>query len=132
MEVLAQAELQAKHYAEASAAADQALALDPKAFKALIYKGRAQDGACQEESSRPRTGSDPRLVLQGNRLDPQSPEPLDVLLSKPSSSRASTPPAQAVDGLLFAVDLVPQDDRPPPDGGRQLLREGRRRCGREG
>ena len=42
MEVLAQAEFQAKRYMESAAAADQALALNPNAFKALIYKGRAQ------------------------------------------------------------------------------------------
>ena len=37
-----------------------------------------------------------------------------------------TPPTQAVDGLLFAVDLVPQDDDLRLMAVRQLLREGRR------
>ena len=42
LELLARAEFQAKRFEEASEAADQALAINPNAFKALIYKGRAQ------------------------------------------------------------------------------------------
>ena len=55
MDTLAQAEFQAKRYDEASAAADRALALNPKSFNALIYKGRAH-WSSQERTGYQRTG----------------------------------------------------------------------------
>lgn len=122
-EVLAQAELQAKNYAEASAAADQALALNPNGFKALIYKGRAELGMAKKN---PQAANWPAIrgwFSKANRLDTQSPEPL-AYYYKAFVEQGATPPEQAVDGLLFAVDLVPQDDDLRLTAVRQLLREG--------
>ena len=76
LEVLAQAELQAKHYPEASAAADQAIALDPKAVKALIYKGRAELELAKKNKQAANWPAIRGWFSKANHLDPQAPEPL--------------------------------------------------------
>jgi tetratricopeptide (TPR) repeat protein len=123
METLAQAELQGKNYDAASAAADKALALDPKATKALVYKGRA----LLELGKKTPTTTDWTAIRgwfsKANHLDPQSPEPL-MYYYEAFDEAGATPTSQAVDGLLFAVDLVPQDDDLRRIAVRQLLREG--------
>lgn len=122
-ELLARAEFQAKRYAEASAAADQALALNPKAFEALIFKGRAQMALAK---ANPKAADWPAIrgwFSKANRLDTSSPEPL-MYYYESFNAQGVTPPAQAVDGLLFAVDLVPQDDDLRLTAVRQMLREG--------
>jgi tetratricopeptide (TPR) repeat protein len=123
MEVLARAEFQAKHYSEAAAAADKALALNPKAFKALIYKGRAQLELAKMNPTTADWPSIRRWFSKANRLDPISPEPL-MYYYQAFAEQGATPPALAVDGLLFAVELVPQDDDLRLMAVRQLLREG--------
>ena len=123
LEVLARAEFQAKRYIEASTAADQALAIDPKAFKALIYKGRAE---LELAKSNPKSADWKAIrstFSRANRLDTHSPEPL-MYYYEAFLEEGVAPPPQAVDGLLFAVDLVPQDDDLRLMAVRQLLREG--------
>jgi len=123
MEVLARAELQAKRYAEASAAADKALALNPKAFKAMIYKGRAELELAKKNPQGVNWTAIRGWFSRANRLDVTAPEPL-MYYYQTFVEQGAAPPAQAVDGLLFAVDLVPQDDDLRLTAVRQLLREG--------
>jgi hypothetical protein len=123
LEVLAQAEFQARRYAEAAAAADQALALNPQAFKALIYKGRAQLELAKANPKAADWTAIRSNFSKANRLDTHSPEPL-MYYYQTYFEQGVAPPAQAVDGLLFAVDLVPQDDDLRLMAVRQLLREG--------
>ncbi len=78
--VLAQAELQAKHYAEASVAADKAIALNPKSFKALIYKGRARARAGEEEPKSANWSAIRAMVLEGQPARPQRARAANVLL----------------------------------------------------
>jgi tetratricopeptide (TPR) repeat protein len=123
MEVLAQAELQAKNYEAASVAADQALALEPKAVKAMIYKGRAQLELAKKTPKSADWAAVRGWFSRANHLDPQSPEPL-MYYYEAYRAQGSTPPPQAVDGLLYAVDLVPRDFDLRLMAVRELLREG--------
>ena len=123
MEVLARAELQSKRYEEASAAADKALALNPNSFKALIYKGRAQLELAKKNPQSANWAAVRSWFSMANRLDTQAPEPL-MYYYQTFVEQGTNPPAQAVDGLLFAVDLVPQDDDQRLMAVRQLLKEG--------
>jgi tetratricopeptide (TPR) repeat protein len=123
MEILAQAELQGKRYEEASIAADQALALNPKAFKPLIYKGRAQMEIAKQNPKSADWKAIRTWFARANRQDLNSPEPL-MYYYQTFLEEGVTPPAQAVDGLLFAVELVPQDDELRLMAVRQLVRDG--------
>jgi tetratricopeptide (TPR) repeat protein len=122
LEVLAWAEFQAKRYEEAVAAADQALAIDPKAFEALIFRGRAQLEIAKKDPKSADWAAIRSNFSRANRLDVHSPEPL-MYYYQTYLEQGVAPPAQAVDGLLFAVDLVPQDDDLRLMAVRQLLRE---------
>jgi len=123
MEVLAQAELQGKRYEEASTAADRALALNPKAFKPLIYKGRARMEIAKQDPKSADWKAIRAWFAKANRQDLNSPEPL-MYYYQTFLEEGVTPPAQAVDGLLFAVELVPQDDDLRLMAVRQLVRDG--------
>jgi cytochrome c-type biogenesis protein CcmH/NrfG len=123
MEVLAQAELQAKNYEAASAAGDKALALEPKAVKAMVYKGRAELELAKKNPKSADWAAIRGWFSKANHLDPQSPEPL-MYYYEAYREQGSTPPSQAVDGLLFAVDLVPRDFDLRLMAVRELLREG--------
>lgn len=123
LEVLARAEFQAKRYEEAVAAADQALAIDPKAFEALIFRGRAQLEIAKKDPKSADWAAIRSNFSRANRLDVHSPEPL-MYYYQTYLEQGVAPPAQAVDGLLFAVELVPQDDDLRLMAVRQLLREG--------
>lgn len=122
-EVLAQAELQAKRYDEASAAADKVLALNPNSFKGLVYKGRAQLEIAKKNPQAADWTAVRSYFSKSNRLDTTAPEPL-MYYYQTFMVQGAKPPEQAVDGLLFAVDLVPQDDDQRLMAVRQLLREG--------
>jgi len=123
METLAQAELQGKNYEAASTAADKALALDPKATKAMTYKGRAMLELGRKNPKATDWAAVRGWFSKANHLDPQSPEPL-MYYYEAFDEAGATPTPQAVDGLLFAVDLVPQDDDLRRIAATQLLREG--------
>ena len=122
LEVLAQAELQAKRYEEASAAAEKAVAIDPKAVKALVYKGRAELELAKKNKQAADWTAIRAWFSKANHLDPQSPEPL-MYYYETFDEQNGTPPAQAVDGLLFAVELVPRDFDLRLLAVRQLLKE---------
>ena len=122
LELLARAEFQAKRYEEASSAADRALAINPNAFKALIYRGRAQLELAKKDPKAADWSAIRSWFSKANRLDVNSPEPL-MFYYETFVEQGVAPPAQAIDGLLFAVDLVPQDDDLRLMAVRQLLRE---------
>ena len=121
LELLARAEFQAKRFAEASVAAEQALAINPNAFKALIYKGRSQLELAKKDPKSADWSAIRRWFTKANRLDVNAPEPL-MFYYETFVEQGAAPPTQAVDGLLFAMDLVPQDDDLRLMAVRQLLR----------
>jgi len=98
---LAETEFDAKNNAEAMAAADHALALDPKSVMAMVYKGRVY--ARNKDWANAR-----KWFVKANREDPNYALPL--VLYYDSFGRAGERPSKAaVDGLLRAIVLVPQD-----------------------
>jgi hypothetical protein len=123
--VLAEAEYDANNFAAAEAAADRALAADPKLVDAHLYKARAIWGRAEAAKDRsPEVWRDVRSRLAAaNRLDPDDAEPL--VLFYESFAASGTPPSDnAVTGLLFAQELAPEDRGLRITAVRELLADG--------
>ena len=106
--VLAEAEFDAGNHAAAEIAADRALATDPGNFRAMVYKGRALLEMARTKPEADWAGIR-KWFIKANRVDTESAEPL--LLHYQTYLYAGTNPTKnAVDGLLYAVALAPQDD----------------------
>jgi tetratricopeptide (TPR) repeat protein len=108
--VLAEAEFDAKHYAEAGAAADRALAVDPKSVHAMLYKGMALQAIAEAAKT-----SDPqqwqavrRWYIAANRASVEDPQPL-ILYYRSFSAAGQQPPTAAQQGMLYAAALAPFD-----------------------
>jgi tetratricopeptide (TPR) repeat protein len=107
---LAEAAYDAKEYAEAEAAADRALAADPKSVEALVYKGRikmalASDSATADAATWREVR---RWFLAANKIEPDDPEPL-MLFYTSFREAGMKPTANAALGLEQALGLAPQD-----------------------
>jgi hypothetical protein len=107
---LAEAELDAGHPQASEAAADRALAADPRNTEAMIYKGRAI-AARALASTKP----DAKLVAdarawftKANKADPEDPEPLMEYFKSFVEAREA-PTKNAIDALHYASNLAPQD-----------------------
>ncbi len=122
--VLAEAEFDAENYAAAEAAADRALAADPSNVRALSYKGRAE----MELAKSTPTTADWKAIRswfsKANKLDNDSAEPL-MLFYQSYVKQGVKPTKNAVDGLLYATALAPQDDELRRIAVRQLLTDDR-------
>jgi tetratricopeptide (TPR) repeat protein len=120
---LAEAEYDAGNFVAAEAAANRALDANPNFVRALIYKGRAQ---MRMAAGKPDANwKEIRgLFAKANRLDTENAEPL-MLFYQSFAMSGIAPSKNAVDGLLYAVALVPQDDGLRVNAVRQLLIEGR-------
>lgn len=122
---LAEAELDAGHAKAAEAAADRALAADPRNTEAMIYKGRALMARATEGDS-----IDRKLVedarnwfLKANKLDTEDPEPLMEYYNS-FIAAGSQPTANAIAALHYASNLAPQDASLRINSGLQYLRDG--------
>jgi len=107
---LAEAEFDAGNLTEAEAAADRALAADPKSVHALIYKGRIRCAQLEKVSD-----NDPtrwrlarRWFVDANHVDPDNPEPL-ALFYQSFFQASARPNANAEDGELAAYADAPFD-----------------------
>lgn len=110
MTALAEAELDAGQYAAAIAASSKAIALDPRNNKALIFKARALKEDAEARKAKVNWTDVRALLIKANRLDPDDPEPLMYYyLSYPEAGE--NPSRNAVTGLIYAADLVPQVDQ---------------------
>jgi tetratricopeptide (TPR) repeat protein len=107
---LAKAEYDAGNYAEAEAAADRAIAVNPRQVDALIYKGRAKMAvASASKASDAAAWKEVRKWLAAaNRADPEDPEPL-ILFYQSFRAQGIRPTANAAVGLEEALRLAPQD-----------------------
>lgn len=107
---LAEAEYDAKNYKAADAAADRALAADPKDLHALIYKGRAQVALALALKD-PKTAdwdSIRHWFVRANQVDTENAEALDQFYL--SFAAANQPVnGNAVDAVAYAADLAPLD-----------------------
>ena len=120
--------LDARRFAEANAAADRALALDPNSTEALILKGMIaiEEG---KEGNKSRFADARAPLAKATRIDPQDPRP--YIHYYESFRRAGEPiPETALIGLeqIFSVAASDADYRLTL--ARQLLTEGKGRPAR--
>ncbi|MGC4028023.1 MAG: DUF1570 domain-containing protein [Steroidobacteraceae bacterium] len=106
--VLAEAEHDAQNYAEAIAAADAALALDPSLVDAYIQKGLSlfRLAAGEADAAAYTRAREPFLAL--NKLEPDHPLPL-IYNYLVFTAQHRQPPENAVNGLRRAAELAPFD-----------------------
>lgn len=111
--------------AEAEAAADRALAANPRSMHAMLYKGlvlQRRAKAAAKRAGDPAWGQARAWFLKAHQLDTNVAYPL-VLFYDSFGEAGETPSANAVDGLYRAHELAPQDDGLRFQAARQLLVE---------
>ncbi len=123
--IVAEMEYDAGNDAEAEAACDRALAIDPKNLMAMVYKARIRlRRAANAKPSDPALWRDARQwIVKANRIDPDYALPL-VLFYTSYLLANETPRPSAIDGLLRAVELAPQEDEVRVLAFRELLDKG--------
>ncbi len=94
--------------AAAEAAADRALAKDPKSVQALTYKAMVLMRRAGNSRDPARWAEARRWIVKANRLDPDAAEPLSLYYRSYRMAGAK-PTNAAVQGLYRAFELVPQD-----------------------
>jgi len=117
---VARAELAASRFQAAIAAADRALAVDPRATEALLVKARAAMQLAKAEPQKANWAAIRDLILRANRIDPENAEPL-MLFYESFAAQGVPPTPSAVKGLLYARVLMPQDDDLRLMAARQLV-----------
>jgi tetratricopeptide (TPR) repeat protein len=122
---LAEAAFDAKQYAEAEAAADRALAADPKSVEALVYKGRIKMVQAIEGKGDAATWREVRKwFLAANKVEVDDPEPL-ALFYQSFLAAGVKPTPNATLALEQALGLVPQDPSLRWMLARQKLQDGK-------
>ena len=121
---LAEAEYDAKNYPAADAAADKALAADPRNVHALIYKGLARMELAKANPASANWAEVRSWFAKANRLDTENAEPL-MLYYQTFMAAGAQPTDSATKGLLYALVLAPQDGQLRLLASRQLLKDGR-------
>jgi Flp pilus assembly protein TadD len=122
---LAEAEYDAGNDAEAIAAADKALAIDPGQVNAYMQKGYAlfrRAGDADDRDTAYKDAVAPFLAL--NRLEPDHPIAL-IYFYRSFVARGRTPSANAVQALERAAELAPYDLDLRVDLAVQQLTDGR-------
>lgn len=125
---LAEAEYDAGHDKEAIAAADAALARDPKWVNAYVQKGlalfdEAKEADAQDKAAAFKAARKPFIAL--NAMENDHPLPL-VYFYRSFAEQGIKPPPIAIDGLTRAVELAPFDMGLRLTLGRVLIRQGRK------
>ncbi|QDZ08353.1 hypothetical protein FPZ24_13420 [Sphingomonas panacisoli] len=107
---LAEAEYDAKNYAASLAAAERALAADPKSVHAWLYKGMALQAVLVRDkiTDKDRWTAARRCYLAANKVDTQAPAPLALYYSSFIEAKEK-PTENAENGLLYAYQLAPYD-----------------------
>ena len=123
---LAEAEFDAGDLSAAEAAAARAIAADPKNVDALTYRAmvafeRAKASTADGEAVWKAVRG---LIGKANRADANDPRPL-ILYYRSFGEQGVAPTRLAVDGLLQAFALAPQDGGLRMNSARQLLVDGK-------
>jgi hypothetical protein len=123
---LAEAEFDAGDLDAADAAAARAVAADSKNIDGLIYRARVALARATKAASGDVAAwkEARRLIAQANRADPNDPEPL-ILFFQSFVLQGARPTRNAVEGLLQAFELAPQDTGLRMNVARQLLADGK-------
>lgn len=119
---LAEIEYDAKNNVEAEAAADRALALDPKMIMAMVYKGRVIARRAEKDKSAAEWAQARQWFIKANHVDPDFALPL-VLYFTSFARAGEVPTPIAATGLMRAIQLVPQAMEVHLLVGRELVRE---------
>ena len=114
----------ARCFAQAEAAADRAIALDPRSVHAMIYKGMAQELAARRAkvTEPAKWAAIRRLYLAANKANPDAPEPL-LLFYTSFNAAQQTPSASAEGGMLYTYQLAPYDPDVRLNAARVLLHQ---------
>jgi Flp pilus assembly protein TadD len=123
---LAEAEFDSGDLEAADSAAARAIAADPKNVDALTYRAlaafeRAKASAAGDAAAWKAVRG---LIAKANRADPNDPRPL-ILYYRSFGEQGIAPTPLAVEGLLQAFVLAPQDMGLRMNAARQLLVDGR-------
>ncbi|HEX8224917.1 MAG TPA: hypothetical protein VF605_13945 [Allosphingosinicella sp.] len=121
---LAEAEFDAGNLDSAEAAADRAIAADARHIDGRIYKARVAMARAQASRAPAAWKEARRLIAQANGADPNDPEPL-ILFFRSFVEQGVPPTRNAVEGLLQAHELAPQDPGLRMSAARQLLVDGK-------
>lgn len=123
---LAEAEFDAGNHDASRAAAEQALALDPRSVRALLYAGMARMGKARKDKrdDAAEWRAIRQLFLDANRIDPYDPQPL-VLLHESYQGGPLAVPRGVKDGLVAAYGLAPFDPELRIKAARVFLEDGR-------
>ncbi len=105
---LAEAEQDAGNNKEAVATADRALAAAPNHAKALIMKARALLAIGTADRAKADWAGLRAVIGKANKIDPEDAEPL-MLYYQSFQMQGIAATRIAVDGLLYAQQLVPRD-----------------------
>ncbi|RYY24275.1 MAG: hypothetical protein EOP62_17475 [Sphingomonadales bacterium] len=108
--ILAGAALDASDYPGAEAAADRAIAADPKALDAWLHKSQARTLAARKSGDRDKARWEAirKLIITANRLDPDNPRPL-IRYYLSFGDAGEAPIEAARQGLSRAMELAPHD-----------------------
>lgn len=123
--VLAEAAYDADDYAGSEAAADRAIAADPRAIDAYLYKAmsRMEIAKAKDDHSRETWRAIRVSIAAANKIDPDDPEPLTLYFrSFVDNGQAPTESAKA--GLFRAFELAPFDSELRVNAAQLLIRDG--------
>lgn len=121
----AEVSFMADRFAEAEALADRALELDPKSDRALLLKGRLATQKAIEGAPKDSAGwaAGREWFVRANRADPQSVEAFYRYFGSYAWAGKAVP-AGAVQGLIRASILAPENEQVAVSLALQKLREG--------
>jgi hypothetical protein len=113
-------------YARAEAAADRAIAAEPKSIHALLYKGMAMEQALvKAKVADPAKWTAARKwFLAANKVDAEDPEPLVQYYESFQLAKVK-PTSNAENGVIYAYALAPYDNGVRFFATRALLSQGK-------
>ena len=122
LRTVAEAELRLKNYPEAVAAADRAMAVDPKSVEPIVTKGEALLEMAKKNRDAGTFKQARQQFLAGNRIDKEDPQPLYLYYRTfIDEGIAVTDPAR--NAVHYAATLAPQDVEVQVRSAMQYIRD---------